>query len=71
MRELRVTWLLVLVLHAAGALSVASAQTQLGGFNVEGEIEAGGRFFIERPSSKERSKFEEYRDLSPGEFSRD
>ena len=66
MRELRVTWLLVLVLHAAGALSVASAQIQLGGFNVEGEIEAGGRFFIERPSSKERAKFEEYRDLSPG-----
>ena len=66
MRERGAVWLIVLIAHVAGAVGVASAQTQLGGVNVEGEIEAGGRFFIERPSSKERAKFEEYRDLTPG-----
>lgn len=57
---------MVLVLLAGGAAGVASAQTQLGGFNVEGDIEAGGRFYLDRPSSKERAKYEEYRDLGPG-----
>jgi len=65
-RERSVTWLIVLLLHVAGAAGVASAQTQPGGVNLEGEIEAGGRAFIKRPSSTERAKFEEYRDLSPG-----
>src|SRR5262249_56984652 len=60
---------IVLALLVVGAAGVASAQTQLGGVNVEGGIEAGGRFYIDsRPSQKDRAKFEEYRDQSPGLF---
>ena len=66
MRVWRAGWLIVLVLGAVGAAGIASAQTQLGGFNVEGEVEAGGRFYIDRPPQKDRAKFEEYRDLTPG-----
>ena len=66
MRVWRAGWLIVLVLGAVGAAGIASAQTQLGGFNVEGEVEAGGRFYIDRPPQKDRSKLEEYRDLTPG-----
>jgi MtrB/PioB family decaheme-associated outer membrane protein len=65
----RVAQLIVLGALVLGAAGVAMAQTQLGGVNVEGGIEAGGRFYIDsRPSSKERAKFEEYRDQSPGLF---
>jgi MtrB/PioB family decaheme-associated outer membrane protein len=61
--------LMVLGLLVGGAASAATAQTQLGGVNVEGGIEAGGRFYIDsRPSQKDRAKFEEYRDMSPGLF---
>ena len=66
MRVWRAGWLIVLLLGAVGAAGIASAQTQLGGFNVEGEVEAGGRFYIDRPPQKDRAKFEEYRDLTPG-----
>src|SRR5437867_7508400 len=60
---------IVLALLVIGAAGVASAQTQLGGVNVEGGIEAGGRFYLDsRPSTKERAKFEEYRDQNPGLF---
>jgi MtrB/PioB family decaheme-associated outer membrane protein len=60
---------IVLALLGIGAAGVAAAQTQLGGFNVEGGIEAGGRFYLDsRPSSKDRAKFEEYRDMNPGLF---
>src|SRR5574339_736042 len=56
------------VLATAGA---ASAQTdpdpfKIGGFNLEGFAEAGGRFFGERPTQKEGAKFEEYRDINQG-----
>ena len=68
MRAWRARCAVVSILLFGGVAGVASAQTQLGGMNVEGEIEAGGRFYLERPSSKERAKFEEYRDLSPGPF---
>ena len=61
--------LIVLALLIVSAAGVASAQTQLGGVNVEGGIEAGGRFYLDsRPSQKDRAKFEEYRDQSPGLF---
>ena len=66
MRERGVGWLIILVLCVFGVAGAATAQTQLGGFNVEGEVEAGGRFYIERPPAKDRAKFEEYRDLTPG-----
>src|SRR5262245_31498194 len=46
----------------------AEAQTNIGGFNVEGDAEAGGRYFIERPSPTRRGKFEEYRDINQGAF---
>ena len=59
-------WLIVLALHIAGAFGVASAQTKLGDFNVEGEAELGGRWYIDRPPQSSRAKLEEYRDLSPG-----
>src|SRR3972149_1577714 len=58
----------------AGA-GVASAQpkteTQLGGWNVEGFIEPGLRFFVENPNGehtpgKQDAKFEEYRDINTG-----
>ena len=61
-----VMWLIALVLHVVGAVGVASAQTQLGGFNLEGEAEFGGRFYLDRPPQSSRAKLEEYRDLSPG-----
>jgi MtrB/PioB family decaheme-associated outer membrane protein len=59
-------WLIALALHIAGAFGVASAQTKLGDFNVEGEAELGGRWYIDRPPQSSRAKLEEYRDLSPG-----
>ncbi|MBI4456288.1 MAG: MtrB/PioB family decaheme-associated outer membrane protein [Acidobacteria bacterium] len=33
-----------------------------------GEVQLGGRAFLERPSEKNRGKFEEYRDIPPGLF---
>jgi MtrB/PioB family decaheme-associated outer membrane protein len=56
----------ILVLAVAGS---ASAQTSLGGMNVEGIVEAGGQFFLtDEPKNKERAKFEEYRDIQAGPF---
>ena len=46
----------------------AGAQTQLYGFNVEGELTLGGRIYIERPPPEERSMFEQYRDLPEAPF---
>ena len=54
-----------LVLGLAGG---AAAQTRVGGMNMEGEIEAGARFFVEEPSKNEKQKFEEYRDMGQGLF---
>src|SRR4029450_8118438 len=69
MRVRSAAQLIVLALLVVGAAGAASAQTQLGGVNVEGGIEAGGRFYLDsRPSQKDRAKFEEYRDMSPGLF---
>jgi MtrB/PioB family decaheme-associated outer membrane protein len=66
MRARSAAWLIALVLHVVGAAGVASAQTQLGGWNLEGEAELGGRWYIDRPPQSSRAKLEEYRDLSPG-----
>jgi MtrB/PioB family decaheme-associated outer membrane protein len=46
----------------------ASAQTQLLGFNLEGEFDLGGRLFIEQPPPENRSIFEQYRDLPEAPF---
>jgi MtrB/PioB family decaheme-associated outer membrane protein len=52
------------VLGLAGS---ASAQAQFGGMNVEGSVEAGGRWFLtDEPKNKDRAKFEEYRDMGAG-----
>jgi MtrB/PioB family decaheme-associated outer membrane protein len=54
----------LLVLGAAGSVP---AQTQFGGVNVEGSVEAGVRGYLtDDPKNKERGKFEEYRDMSAG-----
>ena len=61
---------------AAGAVSLAVvlvasttwAQTPLGGWVLEGGIEAGVRLLPDRPSKTESGKFEEYRDLEQGVF---
>src|SRR5262249_47004818 len=59
-------WLIAVALHVVGAVGVASAQTQLGGWNLEGEAEFGGRWYLDRPPQSSRAKLEEYRDLTPG-----
>jgi MtrB/PioB family decaheme-associated outer membrane protein len=46
----------------------ASAQLSLGGFNLEGEVEAGLRLLPNEPSKAQRGKFEEYRDFTEGPF---
>lgn len=51
-----------------GAANPASAQFQLGGMNVEGDVEAGVRFLPNEPSKTQRGKFEEYRDFTEGPF---
>ncbi|HET9491114.1 MAG TPA: MtrB/PioB family decaheme-associated outer membrane protein [Methylomirabilota bacterium] len=68
MRAARPKALIVAALTVLGGADLASAQVSPGGLTLEGEVEAGGRFFIERPSPTRRAKFEEYRDLSPGPF---
>lgn len=52
----------------AGLPAAASAQLTLGGFNVEGEVEGGYRFYLDRPARSQRGKFEEYRDLPENPF---
>jgi MtrB/PioB family decaheme-associated outer membrane protein len=51
-----------------GAATTAGAQTSLYGWNVEGEVELGGRFYIDKPDQEERAKLEEYRDLDEQPF---
>ena len=46
----------------------ARAQYSLGGMRLEGEIEAGGRFFIDEPSKTRAAKFQEYKDVDDGLF---
>ena len=60
-----------LVLAAFGVLGMAataSAQQEIGGLRLEGEAEAGVRFFLEEPSKTRSSKFLEYRDINEGLF---
>lgn len=60
-----------LILTALGVLGMAapaSAQQEIGGMRLEGEVEAGVRFFLEEPSKTRSSKFLEYRDINEGLF---
>lgn len=45
---------------------IAAAQIRADGYRLDGEVEAGGRLFIEEPSRTRSAKFEEYRDLPEG-----
>lgn len=60
-----------LILTAFGVLGMAApaaAQQEIGGLRLEGEVEAGVRFFLVEPSKSESSKFLEYRDINQGLF---
>src|SRR5262245_51588691 len=59
--------LLLAWVGSAHAADTADA-LMLGGFSLSGEVEAGTRFFAERPPESRRQKFEEYKDESPGPF---
>jgi MtrB/PioB family decaheme-associated outer membrane protein len=64
--------LALLVLAAAVVVPTpAPAQLELGGpwsLNVEGNVELGGRVFINEPAPSRRAKWEEYRDFPVGPF---
>jgi MtrB/PioB family decaheme-associated outer membrane protein len=53
---------------ALGPASLASAQPSLFGLNAEGEVELGGRIFLDEPSQREKAKLIEYRDLDEQPF---
>lgn len=59
-----------LILAALGVLGMAvpAPAVEVGGLWVEGEIEAGARFFVEEPSKTRSSKFLEYRDINEGPY---
>jgi len=59
------TWI-PLVGLILGAPLDAMAEIQLGGYKLEGDIEVGSRYYIEEPSKSRKTKFEEYRDMTPG-----
>ena len=59
---------LIGALAVVAVAGVASAQTSIFGWNVEGDIELGGRIYIDKPSEEERAKLEEYRDLDEQPF---
>ena len=62
------------IVAAAGMLAlsamagVASAQTSIFGLTIEGDVELGGRVFLDEPSHQAKAKLEEYRDLSQQPF---
>jgi MtrB/PioB family decaheme-associated outer membrane protein len=56
----------VVALAVLALTKPASAQFQIGGLNVEGEVETGLRFFPNEPSQKQKAKWEEYRDFTQG-----
>jgi len=53
---------------ASMSFGTALAEFQYNDYRIGGDIELGWRFFLERPSERERGKFEEYRDIPPGIF---
>src|SRR5215813_15551871 len=70
----RAVWAFILVVAAAAeAPAQTQTNTQLGGWNLLGEIEAGGRALIQNPNGERTpgladGKFEEYRDINNGLF---
>jgi MtrB/PioB family decaheme-associated outer membrane protein len=65
---------IVAVLVGAGLVSAQTkTDTQIGGWNLEGYLEPGVRFFVENPNGDHTpgladGKFEEYRDINQGLF---
>ncbi|HEV8307197.1 MAG TPA: MtrB/PioB family outer membrane beta-barrel protein, partial [Methylomirabilota bacterium] len=64
----RTARLVLAAVAVLGATGTASAQTPVFGLQIEGEVELGGRFYIDRPARENRAKLEEYRDLSEQPF---
>ena len=54
-------WVLALALDA-------SAQMDLGGYKLDGEVRAGLQFFATEPTDKDSAKYDEYRDVHNGLF---
>jgi len=51
--------------------SRAAGETEIFGLKLDGEVEVGGRVFVDRPSKRDSGKFEEYRDIPETAFLRD
>lgn len=68
MRSPTLSLLAAAVTIAALGPAPAEAQLAIGDFSLEGDVEAGFRYFLERPSPSRRGKFEEYRDIDQGFF---
>jgi len=51
--------------------SRAGGETEIFGLKLDGEVEVGGRVFVDRPSKRDSGKFEEYRDIPETGFLRD
>src|SRR6266496_57957 len=70
MRTARAFLAMLVVLAGAGVVSAQTkTQTQIGGWNLEGEIESGLRGLVENPNGNRTpgladGKFEEYRDIN-------
>lgn len=57
------------VMSLVGSGMAAGEGPEVFGLKTSGDVEVGGRIFIEKPSRQEEAKFEEYRDLPESVFS--
>jgi len=68
MRGTRTVRLILAVFAVLAVAAPAPAQTQIGGFGIEGNVDAGWRFLPDEPSKSRRAKWEEYRDFPSSAF---
>jgi MtrB/PioB family decaheme-associated outer membrane protein len=68
MRAIGRVGLILVVLLAPVATGSAWAQTEVGGWLLQGDVDAGYRFLPVEPSKSEQAKFQEYRDIQQGFF---
>src|SRR4030095_8925917 len=68
MRAIERAGLILVVLVATLVADPARAQTPLGGWVLDGGMEAGLRFLPSEPSKNEQAKFQEYREIQEGFF---
>src|SRR5215510_4056066 len=66
MRTTRAAQLALSVLSLLAVAPPVSAQVQIGGFGLEGNVEVGWRFFVDEPAESRRAKWQEYRDITGG-----